>query len=81
MSGNRSKGIGFVEFKSRAHAQKACDESQGVELDNRKISCEFSGSKPVMGGPSSGTAGESDTIFCGNLGFMTREETIYDFFG
>ena len=34
-----------------------------------------------MGGPTSGKAGEADTIFCGNLGFNTTEDTIWEFFG
>ena len=34
-----------------------------------------------MGGPTSGVAGESDTIFCGNLGFNTTEDAIWEFFG
>jgi len=76
----RSKGIAFVEYTNKADAAKACDATQGIWLDNRQISCEFSGQKPQMGGPTSGTAGESDTIFCGNLGFHTDENSIYEFF-
>merc|ERR1712060_934496 len=37
--------------------------------------------KPTMGGPTSGAPGEADTIFCGNLGFHTSEDAIYEFFG
>ena len=77
----RSKGIGFVEFEKHADAKKALAESNGFWLDNRQISCEFSGQKPTQNGPTSGAAGESDTIFCGNLGFHTTENTIYEFFG
>lgn len=57
------------------------DESNGAWLDGRQINVEFSGQKPQMGGPTSGTAGEADTIFCGNLGFHTEENTIWEFFG
>jgi len=39
----RSKGIGFVEFENFADAKKALAESNGIWLDNRQISCEFSG--------------------------------------
>ena len=81
MSQGRSKGIGFVEFENRADAKKAMAESNGAWLDNRQISVEFSGQKPQMGGPTSGVAGESDTVFCGNLGFNTTEDAIWDFFG
>lgn len=34
-----------------------------------------------MGGPTSGVAGESDTVFCGNLGFHTTEDAVWEFFG
>ena len=34
-----------------------------------------------MGGPTSGAPGEADTVFCGNLGFHTTEDTIWEFFG
>lgn len=81
MSGGRSKGLGFVEFENHADAKKALAESDGAWLDNRQIKCEFSGQKPQMGGPTSGQPGESDTIFCGNLGFHTSEDAIYEFFG
>ena len=81
MSQGRSKGIGFVEFAKRADAKKALAESNGFWLDGRQISCEFSGQKPQMGGPTSGAAGEADTVFCGNLGFHTTEDAIYEFFG
>ena len=34
-----------------------------------------------MGGPTSGASGEADTVFCGNLGFHTTEDAIWEFFG
>ena len=34
-----------------------------------------------MGGPTSGAPGEADTVFCGNLGFHTTEDAIWEFFG
>ena len=77
----RSKGIGFVEFENFSDAKKALNESNGFWLDNRQISVEFSGAKPALGGPTSGAPGESDTVFCGNLGFHTDENAIYEFFG
>merc|ERR1719469_1487489 len=81
MSGGQSKGLGFVEYTNRADAQKAMDESNGFWLDNRQISVEFSGQKPALNGPTSGAHGEADTVFCGNLGFHTDENTIWEFFG
>ena len=57
------------------------DESNGTWLDNRQINIEFSGAKPELGGPTSGAAGEADTVFCGNLGFHTTEDAIWEFFG
>merc|ERR1719246_340201 len=37
--------------------------------------------KPQLNGPTSGAAGEADTVFCGNLGFHTTENAIWEFFG
>ena len=41
---------------------------------------EFSGD--AAGAPTHGAAqsGEADTVFCGNLGFYTTEETVRGFF-
>lgn len=50
-------------------------------MDNRQINVEFSGDKPALGGPTSGAPGEADTVFCGNLGFHTSEDAIWEFFG
>ena len=77
----RSKGIGFVEYEKHSDCKKALAESNGFTLDNRQITCEYSGQKPTQDGPTSGAAGESDTVFCGNLGFHTSEDAIYEFFG
>ena len=48
------KGIGFVEFSTKAEAKAAQAETDGSWLDNRQIQVEFSGNKPQMGGPTSG---------------------------
>uniref|UniRef100_A0A7S3HVP9 RRM domain-containing protein n=1 Tax=Favella ehrenbergii TaxID=182087 RepID=A0A7S3HVP9_9SPIT len=86
----RSKGLAFVEFSSNADAQKAITESNGAELDGRPLKVEFSGQKQMRAprerndGPSfrdSAPAGESTSVFCGNLGFYTEENAIWDFFG
>jgi RNA recognition motif-containing protein len=60
---------------------KARAKSNGFEMDGCALQVEFSGDKPRPGGPTSGAAGESNTIFCGNLGFRTTEDAIYNFFG
>ena len=78
-SHGRSKGLAFIEFAKRADAQKALDESDNFALDGREISVEFSG--PRKPPTPSGGGGASDTLFCGNLGFNTTEDAIYDFFG
>ena len=48
------KGIGFVEYGTKAEAKKAQVATDGSWLDNRQINVEFSGNKPQMGGPTSG---------------------------
>ena len=40
------KGIGFVEFGTKAEAKRALKETDGSWLDNRQIQVEFSGNKP-----------------------------------
>jgi nucleolin len=56
-----------------------------MDLQGRTISVEFSGQKPGGDsrgpGPASGQSGVSSTVFCGNIGFYTEEQTIRDFFG
>lgn len=76
MSGGQSKGIAFVEYDTHESAAKAVAAENGADIFGRTIGVEFSGDKP-----SSGTAGESNTVFLGNLGFRTSEDSIYQFFG
>jgi nucleolin len=83
MSNGQSKGIGFVEYANSADAAKALAESNGIDLMGRTISVEYSGQKPNRddaGSRPSGQAGVSSTVFCGNIGFHTQEQTIRDFF-
>lgn len=76
----RSRGIAFVEYARPEDAAKALSEN-GVELDGRVITVEFSGdSKPAPGGPSSGQPGVATTIFCGNISFRSTEDSIWGFF-
>lgn len=81
MSQGQSKGIAFVEYETPEQASKAVAAENGAEIDGRVIAVEFSGSKPGAGGPTSGAPGESNTVFCGNLGFRTTENAIWEFFG
>merc|ERR1712127_608938 len=37
--------------------------------------------KPGTDGPTSAAPGESNCVFCGNVGFYTTEDTIRGFFG
>ena len=85
MSNGQSKGIAFVEYAKSSDAAKALEESNGIDLHGRTISVEYSGQKPggdgAQGGRPSGQAGAATTVFCGNIGFYTEEQTIRDFFG
>jgi nucleolin len=49
-------------------------------LDGRQIRVEFSGQQANSFGGNSGPAGESNTLFVGNLGFRTEENSIRNFF-
>lgn len=93
----KPKGIGFVEFESRADAKKALD---GVDVDGRTAQCAFSNNKEkgnAFGGaprtnnynnnnnggfqqPQSNYSGDVHTIFVGNLGFKTNENSVRNFF-
>jgi len=82
MSGGRSKGIAFVEYENAKDAHTAREAENGNELDGRAMAVEFSGqNKPQAGGPTSGVAGEANTIFCGNMSFRADEHSIRQFFG
>ena len=82
----KSRGFGFVEFETSGQAKKAI-AANGKEFDGRAISVDFSGGKPMgndrAGAPggrpafggSAGGAG-STTLFVGNLGFKTTEDTL-----
>lgn len=89
----KPKGIGFVKFESRADAKKAI-ENVG-EVDGRTPSCSWSNDKSGAGNGNAGSfgnkggfnkpaqpnySGETHTIFVGNLGFKTNENTIKNFF-
>lgn len=87
----KPRGIAFVNFEKHSQAQKAINGAG--ELDGRDLQCSFSndkdGNKPNnnnFGGnrggdrPQQSFSGEAFTIFVGNLGFKTNEQTIKKFF-
>ena len=80
----RPTGIAFIEFATPAEAKKAIDNENGAEFDGRNLKVNFSGDKPEPrpygGNGNSGEAGESTTLFCGNLGFRTTEDGLAHFF-
>merc|ERR1711957_1082170 len=51
----------------------------GTDLEGQALEVEFSGDKPAPKAPQA-EGGASTTVFCGNLGFRTSEETIRNFF-
>lgn len=69
-----------MEYETHEAAQKALDGENGATHCGREITCEFSGNKPQPDGPTSAAPGESNCVFCGNIGFYTTEETIREFF-
>jgi nucleolin len=81
----RPKGFAFVEFATHAEAQKANDAMNGGDLDGRALRCNFSGGlqngRPAGGAPGRGGDGaESSTLFVGNLGFNTNEDSLRTYF-
>ena len=70
MKQGRSAGIAFIEYTNPDDAAKAQAESNQCSLDGRQIWVDFSGQSKPQG---SGQAGQSDTIFCGNISFQTEE--------
>lgn len=75
-----NKQVAFIEYTEHSAAAKALAATNGTDLDGACIEVQFSGDKPQPGGATSGAAGESKTVFCGNLGFRTTEDTIRQFF-
>ena len=90
----RPKGIGFVAFASRAEAKNALENCG--EVDGRTPTCSWSNDKSGIpnnnqGGFNKGGFGNSrpqqssyngvaHTIFVGNLGFKTNEDSVRKFF-
>lgn len=79
MAGGRSKGIAFIEYSTHKQAFKALKAENGNSLDGREMWVEFSGNAANKG-QNNPDGSEPNTIFVGNLGFRTTEETIRYFF-
>ncbi|VVT54333.1 uncharacterized protein SAPINGB_P004023 [Magnusiomyces paraingens] len=88
---NRSKGFGYVDFKTPAEAQKAVDEMNGQEVDGRTIKVDIS--KPKKPRDNFGASNErankygdsmspeSSTLFVANLSFNTSRDDLFNTFG
>jgi len=90
----RSKGIGFVEFNTRAEAKKAIADADNLNLDGRLLTVSFSNEnrptpgatggqqRPAFGGGDRGSRPDNSakTIFVGNLSFNADEDTVKEFF-
>jgi nucleolin len=71
------RGKAFVEFETHEAARNALENTNEQQLDGRNIRVEFSGQSQTFAG---GDAPETNTVFCGNLGFYTTEDSIRAFF-
>lgn len=83
---NKSRGYGYVDFISKAAAEKALNEMQGKEIDGRPINLDMSSSKPKPSNDRAKKFGDvpsapSDTLFVGNLSFNAERSLLYDIFG
>lgn len=88
----KPRGIGFVEFSSVDEAKAAMEDADNIELDGRQITINYSNDKDASRGPrqeggqrekrsdENTNDGEGTTVFVGNLGFKTTEDTIREFF-
>merc|ERR1711957_1137621 len=74
------KAVAFIQHNTHEEAAAAQAGTNGAELDSANLDVQFSGDRPGPGGPTSGAAGESNTVFCGNMGFRTEEWAVKEFF-
>ena len=80
----KARGLAFVQFSSRAEAEAA--NKQTNEVDGRTLQTFFSDQKDsgksqnAGGFQKSNYSGEKFTVFVGNLGFKTTENTVKTFF-
>lgn len=86
----KSRGYGYVDFSSKAAAEKALAEMQGKEIDGRPINLDMSTGKPRPSNAASNDRAKkfgdvpsapSDTLFVGNLSFNAERSKLYDIFG
>merc|ERR1712032_636943 len=61
----KARGLAFVDFSSRAEAQKALDDQANLFIDSRNIQCSFSDNKPQ---PQAGGAGGFQNSYGGQQG-------------
>ncbi|KAB0387365.1 hypothetical protein FD755_002321 [Muntiacus reevesi] len=64
----KSKGIAYIEFKTKADAEKTLEEKQGTEIDGQDH----------RGGKNSTWSGESETLVLSNLSYSATEETLQE---
>jgi nucleolin len=92
----KAKGIGFVNFETRADAENTIANGEDLEIDGRKVEVNYSNQRkerPSFGDRDDRRGGdrrddrrerepnaESKCIFVGNLSFKTDEDSIRDFF-
>lgn len=83
----RPSGIAFIEYSKAAEAKKAIDQENQAEFDGRNLKVNLSGDKPAprgeYGAPRGGAGGEggdSTTLFVGNLGFRTTQQSLGEYF-
>jgi len=72
-----NKQCAFIEYGTHEEAVKAVAACNGAALDNSNLEVMFTKERKQA---ESGAVGEANTVFCGNLGFRTTEETIRYFF-
>jgi nucleolin len=84
---SRSRGYGYVDFKSQKYADKAVKEMHGKEIDGREINVDISTSKPAANGGNDRArkfgdvpSNPSETLFLGNLSFDVDRDEIYKMF-
>jgi nucleolin len=90
----RARGLGFVEFSTRDEAQAAIDDAANLTVDGRLLQVTYSDQKDAGRSPQNGNRGtftpstytpsnydgEKHTIFVGNLGFKSTEQSVKNFF-
>ena len=83
----RSKGFGYVDFDSVAHAEAAVKKYDGAEIDGRAVHLDMAASKPRSSSPNDRAnsrakkygdtpSDPSDTLFVGNLSFEATMDDV-----